>query len=164
MTTRPAHLEVTFGPSTDLIGIVRRFVADLYGHALKDPETVSRITLATHELLENAVRNTIDEATSIRIRVESTPNGPTSVLVHTWNRARPEHIERAVALIDEAANAADPFALYQRLLRETAKRTDGSGLGLVRVRVESDFALSHRVEGDVIHVLATWTSNGSNPG
>ena len=160
---RPAHLEVTFGPSAELIGIVRRFVADLYGHALGDAETVSRITLATHELLENAVRNTTDQGTSIRIRVDTAPDGTATVVVQTWNRASPENIAKAVALIEEAANTDDPFALYQRLMRETAKRTDGSGLGLVRVRVESDFSLSHRVEGDTLHVVATWTSPTRSP-
>jgi two-component sensor histidine kinase len=49
--------ELEFTPNIRLVPIVRRFVSDFYGEVFADGEIISRLALATHELMENAVRH-----------------------------------------------------------------------------------------------------------
>ena len=56
--------------------------------------------------------------------------------------------------LDELAAAPDADAHYQTLMRRSAKRVDGSGLGLGRVRAESGMVVSYEVDNDAVHVRA----------
>src|SRR5215217_7663315 len=62
-----ARFELAFSPNMRLIAVVRRFVSEFYNQVLSDPETTSRLTLASHELLENAVKYSFDGNTCIQI-------------------------------------------------------------------------------------------------
>jgi anti-sigma regulatory factor (Ser/Thr protein kinase) len=61
--------EVSFEKRPELVSIVRRFVSDFYDRTLADPEATSRVALATHELLENAVKYSRDGRAKVRIEV-----------------------------------------------------------------------------------------------
>src|SRR5947209_8429255 len=70
----PAYFELNFRPNVALVSVVRRFVNEFYQRFLSDPDATSRLALATHELLENAVKYSKDGETTIRIELEhSTP-------------------------------------------------------------------------------------------
>jgi hypothetical protein len=109
--------------------------------------------VATHELLENAVRYAVDGATHVRIDVHREDAG-TLVTIDTRNRAGEANRNSLASVVDEISSAGDPQACYQALMRRSAKRSDGSGLGLGRIRAESDMAISYRIEGDTVHLRA----------
>jgi two-component sensor histidine kinase len=153
MTTDPAYLELMFRPNVDLVSIVRRFVTEFYHCVFVDPETSSRLALATHELLENAVKYSTTGETRLRVQVGRNVR-PCPVSIRTWNDANPAQIE-VLGEIFGALNAAqDAFAYYQQQMHQTVHREDGSGLGLARIRAEADMNLKCEVTGSTVCIVA----------
>jgi anti-sigma regulatory factor (Ser/Thr protein kinase) len=142
MENRP-YFHLVFRPNIKLVSTVRRFTGEFYRRVLVDQELASRLALATHEMLENAVAYAHDDETAIRIEVDG------DVLsVRTWNRALPERIAAMKAGIDRVMAAPDPDAYYQEQMSVASKRSDGSGLGLARIRNEAEMNLSYEVDND----------------
>jgi hypothetical protein len=146
----PAFFHVSFAPNIKLVSTVRRFTAEFYRRLLVDQEMSSRLALATHELLENAVAYATDGETGVRIELQE-PH----LVIKTWNRTSPERLAELKLAIDELNSASDPDEYYQQMLARTANRTDGSGLGLARIRAEADMIVSYQVEAqDRVCILA----------
>jgi anti-sigma regulatory factor (Ser/Thr protein kinase) len=149
-----AFLELSFSPNVSLVSTVRRFVSEFYAQVLAETEITSMLAVATHELLENAVRYSSDGKSSIRVGVARRTGGDIAASIDTRNRAAAENIEQMRHALDELSNAKDPEAHYQMLMRKSAKRSDGSGLGLGRIRSEADMTISYRIEGDQVLLQA----------
>src|SRR5258706_16012562 len=88
----PALVRMEFTPSAVLIPVVRRFISEFYDRLVIDKDTVSRVALATHELLENTVKYSIDGVASIAIDVKERDTGGFAT-VRFRNRASAENIE-----------------------------------------------------------------------
>ena len=159
MEKEDAYCELSFSPNVSLIATVCRFVGEFYERVLGDQDVASRLVVATHELLENAVRYSSDGRSSIRIGVHRRSD-MLDVAIDTWNRTTREHRNALGALLEEMLGARDRGGFYQRLLRRTARREDGSGLGLGRIYAESEMDLSCNVEADEVQLRA----RGSFPG
>ena len=147
------HLE--FRPNIKLVSTVRRFTGEFYRRALVNQELSSRLALATHELLENAVAYATDPETAIRIEIEDE-----LLTVKTWNRATPERIAGLRTLLDTITNAEDPKQFYQELLEASLAHTDTSGLGLARVRSEADMSITYEIDNDRVAIRATTKITG----
>jgi hypothetical protein len=52
-------------------------------------------------------------------------------------------------------SAPDAFAHYQRLMRDTARSKDESGLGLARIRAEAEMDLALEVRGSSVALTAS---------
>lgn len=133
--------------------MVRQFVTTFYEQILKDPDITSRLGVAAHELLENAVKFSCDGVTHIRVDV-CRNGGKPEVTISTRNRAQEAHVAALDELMRELCAAADPMQYYQVLMRRSLKRTDGSGLGLGRIRAEADMELDYKIEGNLVHLQA----------
>jgi len=156
-----AHFELSFSPNVALVSTVRRFVSEFYVQLLLDGEATSQLAVATHELLDNAVQYSSDGNT--RIRIGMTVHGTSvKIVIVTENKATPENMAAARKSLDELTKVADPGAHFQKLMRETATRTDGSGLGLARVRTEADMTLTYDITDDVfqLRAVATFEAGG----
>lgn len=151
-----AYFELGFSPNLGLLPTVRRFVSDFYERVLDDAELASRLSLAAHELLENAVTYSSDGHSEMSIGVRRRDGG-LDVAIDTRNRASAERATGLQAQLDELAAAPDVAAYYQVLMRRSAKRTEGSGLGLGRVSAEADMKLSCRIADDTVHLYARAT-------
>jgi hypothetical protein len=150
-----ARFELAFSPNMRLVATVRRFVNEFYSEVLGDPETTSRLTVASHELLENAVKYAADGSTSIHIDVRPVEgDASTVVTIDTRNRTDAKHVAALRAIIDELSNATDPMAFYQTLMKRSARRPDGSGLGLGRIHAEADMSLTCEIAGDAVTLRA----------
>lgn len=147
-----ASVEIRFAPNADLICAVRRFVSTFYEDVLGDPVLASRMALATHELLENAVKYSIDGETRTLLEVTSEPRAAVSVC--TWNRAGAEDISRLGEIFREMARQPDVGAYYQDVMRRSATRTEGSGLGLARIQAEAEMALSCSIDAGMVKIQA----------
>ncbi len=153
MTKEDAYCELSFSPNVSLIATVRRFVGEFYERVLGDEEVASRLVVATHELLENTVRYSCDGRSTIRIGVGR--NGDVlDVAIDTKNRTTSEHRDSLSVLLAEMHASNDRGGFYQMLLRRTAKRDIGSGLGLGRIYAESEMDLSYRFEADEVRLRA----------
>ncbi|MEZ4260386.1 MAG: ATP-binding protein [Polyangiaceae bacterium] len=149
-----AYCELSFSPNVDLISTVRRFVGDFYQRVLGDAELASRIVVATHELLENAVRYSSDAQSKIRLSIEDVSPTEVDVVISTENRSSDAHRQKLIELIE--AMHADPDAqhFYQALVRGSARRKEGSGLGLGRIHAESEMSVDVDVDGDRVRLRA----------
>jgi anti-sigma regulatory factor (Ser/Thr protein kinase) len=154
MTGDDAYCELSFSPNVGLVTTVRRFVSEFYVQVIGNAEVTSQLAVATHELLENAVRYSTDGNTGVRIGVHREHDAVT-VTIDTQNRATPPNISTLLQSLEELAAAPDPNVYYQLLMRKSAKRTDGSGLGFGRIRAESDMTVSCKIEGDRVLLRAS---------
>jgi anti-sigma regulatory factor (Ser/Thr protein kinase) len=132
--------ELSFQRKPELVSIVRRFVSEFYDRTLSDPDATSRVALATHELLENAVKYSRDGRAKVRIEV-SGQGERVKVRIRTKNRGSPEDALHIKKTIDEMMSM-DANVYYLSLMRRNASRTDGSGLGLARIHAEAEMDMS----------------------
>lgn len=149
------YMELNFRPNVQLVSVVRRFVSEFYQRFLSDDDGTSRVALATHELLENAVKYSKDGETTIRI--EMTGDTPKQVRITLRNRADEKNIAAMREIIDGVEQADDAFGFYQQLIISKAKRKDGSGLGLARICAEGEMKVHYSIEGDLATIEATTT-------
>ena len=153
------YVELTFSPSTELIPIVRRFVATFYERLLNNADAASRLALATQELLENTCKFAVDGVSSIHMA--ATPrDGGTEVTIRTTNRCGERDRQNVEAIVSEMEASADLFAYWQDAMRRSARRADGSGLGLARIVAEAEMRLRCEVSGDELGVVAQTTVAG----
>jgi hypothetical protein len=152
-TPDDAHFELSFSPNVRLVAPVRRFVSEFYARALGDPEVSSQLAVATHELLDNTVRYSVDGNTTIRIGIQR-EGGELHVTIHTRNRAPSGHIEALRQILDELRATDDPDQHYQVMMRRSVQRKEGSGLGLGRIHAETGMNVEYRIDGDEVHLTA----------
>lgn len=140
-----AHCELSFSPNADLIPTVRRFIQDFYQRVLENADITSHVVIATHELLENAVKYSSDQQSSIRVSVRR-QDGDVGVVIETTNRASADNVKEVQALLDEMKSGDDRATFYRKVMKRSAKRTTGSGLGIARLYAESEMSIEIRLD------------------
>lgn len=147
------YLEICFRPTVATINEARRLAAALYGPLLGDPDAASRIALATHELLENALKYSIDGSTVIRVELS---NGklPTQIRVETRNGISPERKQGLEEIFAEMHRAESAEAYYQYAMTRTRTMRHGSGLGLARIWSEGEMHLTRAYDGEDVRITA----------
>ena len=146
-------MEITLKPSVRFISLARRFVYDAYTDILKNPDLAWRLGMATHELLENAVKYASDGAMTLRITTE-THDGKDNLVLSVSNRTTPENAKTLAVAFAEMAKYDSPSDYYEMLVQRAAERDLGSGLGLGRIRMEASMTLSCQVDNDMICIRA----------
>jgi hypothetical protein len=145
-TTQPhrdVYFEMSFCPSLDLVSVVRRFVGAFYERVLTDADLAGRVALAAHELLENAVKYSVDGETYIRMDVLEH-----EVVIRTRNRADPDHVRVVRDRLEALRDSGDPDGFYHALIRDSARAPQRGGLGLGRVASEAGMELSMVVDAN----------------
>src|SRR5260370_21094207 len=101
--------ELLFRPSVNLIHVVRCFVTDFYAKVVVEPDTVQRLALATHELLENAHKysNDGDVALFVECDIESG-----AVSARTMKRASTAQIVAGEQAFPPMSRRAGPAASH----------------------------------------------------
>ena len=148
-----ASMTFEFRPDVDLITRAREFVTAFYERVLDDADAVARIALATHELLENVFKYSVDGRSTFAIEVGAA--GDSFVLrIRVKNRATPERAHEVLRVIREIGALGDPLEMYQTFVRRCAKTDDGSGLGLARIVAEAEMRVYGEVDGDEVTIVA----------
>jgi hypothetical protein len=149
----PAAIRLDFLPEGRLISRTSKYVCDFYRSVLADPDASDRVMLAAHELLENAGKYSSDGLGHLEI--ELTERGGRPLLrISTSNRAPPDRLGALREFFEESCGCADAITLYDRMIVRSATRSEGSGLGLARVRAEGEMDLSYSVDGDQVTITA----------
>ncbi len=147
--------DMTFAPNLRIVSVVRRFVLSLYERLLECGDTSAQMALVTHELLENAVKYNTDDSTFLRVSMTSGREASRVVMtIRTRNRAKRDDIVSAERLICRVRDTEDPVMLYHELIAASVSASVGSGLGLARIRAETDMRIDLTIDGDQIEVVA----------
>jgi hypothetical protein len=146
-----------------LVTRTRQLVESFLVLQLADLDVVARCAMCTHELLENIVKYGAAGPASITVEVTRRETGGV-LLIRSDNVASIERRADIVQRLSVLLLAVDPIAYYDRLIRESALRHDGSGLGLARIRAEGHFKLGYRLHGDRITIVAEMELEGEGPG
>lgn len=140
-----------------LIANVRRFVGELCQHLLEDSDIASRVVLATHEMLDNAVRHAAADRRSTPSQLKVTlkrEDREASVVIDTTNAVDEARAATLRRVLDEIAQSTDRAEFYVALIRRIAARAEATWLGLGRVHAESELGLSGRFEEGLVHLRA----------
>ncbi|MDP9150611.1 MAG: hypothetical protein M3O36_11815, partial [Myxococcota bacterium] len=149
-----ALIRLEFSPDIELIARAREFVSDFYESVISDPDAVSRVALATQELLENVLKYSSDGKMSFETELVRTITDGSRIWIRAHNRttvARATELRRIVTELEEAPN---PLLHYHHLMRRSALRDGVSGLGLARIRVEAEMNVHCDVRGEEVTVTA----------
>ncbi|MBK7860740.1 MAG: hypothetical protein IPJ65_19485 [Archangiaceae bacterium] len=141
-------------PRWEVISEVRRLVSRALERLEIEPDHAYCASLATHELLENAVKYGKGE---VRVRIVLDPKERTvkRVDVENWTtRAQVQRLKRAVGDVATAQNA---MRKYTSLMG----RSNG-GLGLARVAAEGEMSLLCRVRANRVAVSAVPTGGSAD--
>ena len=156
------NFELSLDPNPRMVSIVRRFVEETFEKLVGDPDAIFRISMAAHELLENGAKYSVGQRAVLRVMLEEREHGASAQIAIT-NETTREHIDRLRTRVDEITAAADPFALYQTLMRRSSKVREESGLGLARIRAEGEMALALQVVGNTVTIVASAQVPGRVP-
>ncbi len=144
-----AFIELTVLGNLELVSSLREGIVSVLRGIGASEELLGRLEVAVHEMLENAIKGSVDKRARVRVEVYQQ-----TAEVHTWNRANSfdlRVLERSLTGFDSLENAD---AQYMKVMKEAALRATGSGLGLQRIRAEAEMTVAHDIDGTLLHVVA----------
>ncbi len=141
--------------SPPLVSVTRRFVEEALEKVIRDGDLISRVAMATHELLENATKYARNAQAELSVTMIPHGDGDDHVLVvQLRNETSSTHIDRLRTVFMELDACRDPMQFYVDLMRRNAQSAETSGLGLARIRVEGEMTLCLRVDGTTATIVA----------
>lgn len=131
---------------------MRRFIAELTQSVVCDIGLASRMAMASHELLENAVKYSTDSRR--RVTLQLCADEDHRIQVTVINVSSLPLYNMLQELLQQINQAPDPSANYQQMIARSIERESGSGLGLARICAEGEMQLSCELDGDLLSVTA----------
>ena len=144
----PHRFELVGTITIEDVADVRRFVEKLHRRFVRNGDDASRLAMATHELLENAVKFSADGTATLRIEIVD----GAEFRVSTTNTARAADRDALVTIAAELEAAQDAMAFYIDLMAR-APRTRG-GLGLGRIAAEGEMQIKLALRENIVEVSA----------
>lgn len=148
-----ATLSISMSSFTNdrIVSAISRLVTEFCLALLDDEDVAWRFQMAANELAENVVRYSTGPTVSITVELEDVP-GNAVLRVRTSNQTTPERLREVEGRLQELTMTRDPVELYDRMIRETAPRAEGSGLGLARIRAEGELDLDYSIDGTALTI------------
>ncbi len=149
-------IEMRFSPLFEFVPFVRSYLLNVLALYLQDHLQLEKVVLAASELLENAVKYSLNSEVKLTI-CHLNDEEPVELLV--YNHADPVHAKRLFACLEEM-ETGDPLDYYIAKMRSSVHQRQGeANIGLARVAYESSAQLSARfLEADWLLVNARFTA------
>lgn len=148
-----AQLAVTLTalPNSRLVAAVSALVAEFCRGFVADPAVVGRFHMAAQELAENLVKYSTGREVRLAASFTTTPKNAELRLCAT-NRCTSGQLGQVESCLAALVNAKDPAQHYDGLIRASAPKDAGSGLGLARLRAEGDLIVDYSIDGDQLTI------------
>lgn len=150
-TTRPIYLMLRMKPPWVFIDEIRRFVESFCACACPQENREAQLALAVHELMQNAIACSHEEDVELTLEVDPAADKATVTVSNHANEAEYQVLRDR---IDRMNHEPDALKHYLKAMSETPMATRG-GLGLARVRFESQLELSVVRSGGRMSVFAS---------
>lgn len=144
----PGSFELTCAITIEDVPDVRRIVEKLHGRLMRNGDDVSRVAMATHELLENAVKFSADGTASLKIEIVD----GSQVRITTRNLAREQDLAGIASLAKEIESVTDAMSFYLELMERSPDSRGGLGLG--RIAAEGEMQVAIELDANVVEVHA----------
>jgi anti-sigma regulatory factor (Ser/Thr protein kinase) len=149
---RDIEVELTLRPTWSILPVVRNFVEQALGRSIDDPDLAYRLSMATHELFENAVKYApAGGRATLRLSVDV---GQRQAWIAISNQSEPGHLANLRQQFAEMARSTDPLLYYCEMMRRHSRQRDVSRLGLARIAAEGKMLLSLSVTDDLVTIRA----------
>jgi hypothetical protein len=142
-----------------MVSVVRRFVEQTFAKLGGDPDSVFRVSMAAHELLENAAKYSVGEYVQLDVQFDTASD---CLRARITNETTPAHCARLRDRVRLLQGAAQPFDFYQTLMRRSFESGEESGLGLARICGEGDLDLEMEDFENTVTIVASSHSLRSN--
>ena len=146
--------DLSLDPNPRFVSIVRRFVEEALERLIPDPDAVFRVSMAAHELLENAAKYATANRALLRFSIRLDGNHAL-INLSLINDTTDPHIDRLRQRVQAIGSAPDTFVHYQDLMRATSRVAGESGLGLARIAAEAEMVLGLEVKGKTVAIMAS---------
>jgi hypothetical protein len=113
--------------------------------------------------MENVAKYAAGDSAELRIAY-CPESQPPSLEIAVTSRIAPQNVAPLLKLVERLSNTDDVPSLYIQMIRESASREDGSGLGLIRIRAEGEMTLRVETKGDQVCVRASAIAAGQPGG
>ena len=146
---RGGTAELRFPPRKGFVTVAADFAKAFCAEHTEDSELLARVQLAAHELAENVVKYSTGEICVMRVECEPSAmpgQAPGTLWITTENEVAPGPLQAADRYLSQLEQAQNADMFYDAQIAESAKRTNGSGLGLARIRSEALMEISHRAQ------------------
>jgi len=146
---QPVLLFLRMAPAWAFVDEVRHFVESFCATASLGDDREAQIALATHELVQNAVAHAVTPTIELRLEVDGDRD---RVAIEVSNVCAGGEAERLRGRVT-ALLAHEPLAAYVQAMRADPRAP--GGLGLARLRYESQLEIEVHVEGERVTVRAS---------
>jgi hypothetical protein len=136
----PVQLNVRMKPAWAFVDDLRRFSEVFCACACPDAERETQVSLAVHELVQNAIENGTGHEIELLLEVTAERN---RIEVAVTNACSDEAFDKLAAIVERMNLEPDPLQWYVRSMKENPTSTRG-GLGLARIRFESQLDIGVR--------------------
>jgi len=152
---KKAFVELRFGPNWEYISTVRNFIINFLAITLDDKKRADRIAMAVNELVENAIKYSVEDGIEINLEVLKNSH---QINVTVRNHGSEDQYEILNNIITEINNLP-PLEAYMKRMKESATKMDKeSNIGLARIRYETNANISPSYNDQFITVHAEFTS------
>lgn len=154
----PKVLFLRLEPLWSTVDDVRRLVASFCASACPGAEREEQLALAAHELVQNAFAHGAPSEVELELELDRIAG---RARLSVTNACEPEQIPLLQALVERAQAHRDPLAGYLDAMRKDPAAR--GGLGLSRIRYESELDLGICVEGRrvTVHAAGPLSASGS---
>ena len=148
-----AQLAVTLTalPNSRLVTALSALVAEFCRGLVADPAVVSRFHMAAQELAENLVKYSVGREVRLDASLTGTPENA-ELRLRATNRSTARQLDQVERCLAALVNAQDPAQHYDSLVRASAPKDEGSGLGLARLRAEGELTVDYSIDGDQLTI------------
>ena len=151
LPTAQLAVTLTAPPNSRLVAALSALVAEFCRGLVADVTVVSRFHMAAQELAENLVKYSVGREVRLNVSLTGTAQSAELRLCAT-NRSTLGQLNEVERCLAALVNAQDPTQHYDSLMRASAPKDQGSGLGLARLRAEGELTVDYSIDGDQLTI------------